>query len=49
MKAGRVKKLALAALLSLAVAAPLGAGCEAGARADDLVQMPPTYQEKGRG
>ena len=45
MKAGRVKKLALAALLSLAIAAPLGAGCEAGARADNLVQMPPTYRD----
>ena len=32
MKAGRVKKLVLAALLSLAIAAPLGAGCEAGAK-----------------
>ena len=43
MKAGRVKKLALAALLSLAIAAPLGGSCEA--KTENLVQMPPTYRD----
>ena len=43
MKAGKVRKLALAALLSLAIAAPLGGSCEA--KAGNLVQMPPTYRD----
>lgn len=46
MKAGKLRKLSVAALLSLALAVPMAGGsCEAADKAENLIHMEPTYRD----